>query len=151
MPKTMQLLQFMVPTFGIYLAFPVVALAETAAVPAPSRAGRCRARCSEQRRDVAQSVLLVWAQVGRFCPKESLAALGPGSAICNLATSPPRPPPALRSPTLPRAIPRPPSDTLPSQAPSCPPLLLFSLPLTLLYSQPSALLHAPGSGLGAAC
>jgi hypothetical protein len=44
-PKTMQLLQFMVPTFGIYLAFPVVALAETAAVPAPARAGRCRARC----------------------------------------------------------------------------------------------------------
>eukprot|EP00290_Baffinella_frigidus_P034088 CAMPEP_0180332300 /NCGR_PEP_ID=MMETSP0988-20121125/42446_1 /TAXON_ID=697907 /ORGANISM="non described non described, Strain CCMP2293" /LENGTH=602 /DNA_ID=CAMNT_0022319911 /DNA_START=154 /DNA_END=1961 /DNA_ORIENTATION=- len=54
-PKTMELLQFMVPTFGIFLANPVLSLVDTAAV-------------------------------GQFCNKEALAALGPGTALCDMVT-----------------------------------------------------------------
>ena len=92
-PKTMELLQFMVrpvlnsisaqapsaraarpsvrnpnraapsqvPTFGIFLANPILSLVDT-------------------------------ASVGQFCPKEALAALGPGTALCDMVRKKPSPP-----------------------------------------------------------
>jgi len=53
-PKTIQLLAFMVPTFGIFLANPILSLVDT-------------------------------ASVGQFCSRAELAALGPGTAVCDMA------------------------------------------------------------------
>lgn len=52
-PKTIQLLAFMVPTFGIFLANPILSLVDT-------------------------------ASVGQFCSRSELAALGPGTAVCDM-------------------------------------------------------------------